>query len=314
VNNLIKKSVKMGIHKFFLVSALLLIGCANPAAYREPITRFQQASTIVIEGARIEYGVSNKNERNTLIDHLVDKREKINLTTLNDKEIRVLGGDDLAARMNALDALSKHGQLLLILASSDAPTRAKDAANSLDDAIISLSSSLGKVPSDDFKNKAEGFVTIAAEVTKLALDEKISKALDKAIILSDNNVIELIGLLKDDLSALYERQRSRLSADRVSATTVYNDELKKRNPSEEQLKMAADRIKNAEDAWDSLPLLLGAGPGLDAMSQAHQELVAYAKSSKNPQDLAGLVEATDAFVTQAKVIADAIKTIRNSKE
>jgi hypothetical protein len=61
-------------------------------------------------------------------------------------------------------------------------------------------------------------------------------------------------------------------------------------------------------------LLLGAGPGLDAMAQAHQKLVDYAKSSKHPQDLAELVEATDAFVTRAKVIADAIKTIREAKE
>lgn len=228
--------------------------------------------------------------------------------------MRVLGGDDLAARMAALDALAKHGQLLLTLASSDAPTRAKDAANSLDDAIVDLSSSLGKVPSDEFKNKAEGFATIAAEVTKLALEAKISQALDKAITLSEKDVLALIRLLRNDMSVLHERRRSILSAARVSATDEYNEELAKPNPSPEKLQKAASEIKKVEDAWDNLPLLLGAGPGLDAMAQAHQKLVNYAKSSKNPQDLAELVEATDAFVTQAKVIADAIKTIRETKE
>jgi len=50
------------------------------------------------------------------------------------------------------------------------------------------------------------------------------------------------------------------------------------------------------------------------MAQAHQKLVDYAKSSKNPQDLSELIEATDAFVTRATVIADAVKIIREAKE
>ena len=316
MRNIVKKWEHADVHKllYLIFSTLLLVGCVNPAAYREPITRFQEASTVVIEGARVEYGVTNKRERDAVIDRLVAKREKIHLQTLNDKEIRVLGGDDLAARMAALDALAKHGQLLLTLASSDAPTRAKDAANSLDDAIVGLSSSLGKMPSDEFKNKAEGFATIAAEVTKLVLEGKISQALDEAITLSEKDVLALIRLLRNDMSVLHERRRSILSAARVSATDEYNEELTKPNPNPERLQKAASEIKKVEDAWDNLPLLLGAGPGLDAMAQAHQELVDYAKSAKNPQDLAELIEATDAFVTRAKVIADAINTIRETKE
>lgn len=316
MRNIMNKWEKADVHKllYLIFSTLVLVGCVNPAAYREPITRFQQASTVVTEGARMEYGVANKRERNAVIDRLVAKRERINLQVLNDKEVRVLSGDDLAARMAALDALVKHGQLLLTLASSDAPARAKDAANSLDDAIVGLSSSLGRVPSDEFKNKAEGFAIITAEVTKLALEVKISQALDKAITLSEQDVLALIRLIQNDMRALYERQRSILSAARVSATDEYNEELTKPNPSPEKLKKAASEIKTVEDAWDNLPLLLGAGPGLDAMAQAHQKLVDYAKSSKNPQDLAELVEAMDAFVTRAKVIADAIKTIRETKE
>jgi hypothetical protein len=84
--------------------------------------------------------------------------------------------------MADLDALAKHGQLLLTLASSDAPTKARDAANSLDDAIVGLSTSRGHVASDRFKSTAEGFATSAAEAAKLALEVKIAEALDKTII------------------------------------------------------------------------------------------------------------------------------------
>jgi hypothetical protein len=315
MRDIVKKWKSAYLHKslYLIISMLLLAGCMNPAAYREPITRFQQASTVVIEGARTEYGLSNGRERDAVIDRLVAKRARIDLTNLNDPEMRLLGPDDLEARMTALYALAKHGQLLLTLASSDAPVRAKDAANSLDDAIIGLSSSLGKVPSDEFKNTAAGFAIIAAEAAKLALEAKINQALDKAIIASDKDVVVLIRLIRDDMSALHERRRNMASAARKMATDNYNMELKQ-NSNPEKLQKAAAEIKKAEDAWDSLPLLLGAGPGLDAMAQAHQKLVDYAKSSKTPQDLAELIEATDAFVTRAKVIADAIKIIREAKE
>ena len=314
--NIVKKWENAKVRKllYLTFSTFVLVGCVNPAAYREPITRFQQASTVVIESARIEYGLTNKRERDALIDRLVAQRAKINLNTLNDKEMRILGGDDLAARMAALDALAKQGKLLLTLESKDEQVRARDAANSLDDAIVNLSSSLGKVPSDEFKNKAEGFATIAAEVTKLALEAKINQALDKAITLSEKDVLALIKLLREDMIVLHERRRSILSNARVSATDKYNEELAKHSHNPEKLQKAASEIKKVEDAWDNLPLLLGAGPGLDAMSQAHQKLVDYAKSSKNPQDLAELVEATDAFITRTKVIADAIKTIRKTEE
>ena len=288
---------------------LLLIGCAQKMAYREPITRFQQASTVVIETARVYYRIANKGERDAEIDWRVARREEIRVRTLNDKKLRLLGADDLAARMAALDALAKHGRLLLTLASSDAATKAKDAANSLDDAIVRLRKSFRDEVSEDFKKKAEGFAAIAGEAVKLALEVEIAEALDKTIVASEKNVKTLISLLREEVSMLYELRRKNLSAARVSATDEYNEELAKKKSNPLKLQQAADRIKKVEDAWDNLPLLLGAGPGLDAMERAHQQLVDYARSGKEPQDLAALVEAVDAFVTRATVVGEATKTI-----
>lgn len=309
---IVVKQVYVHIHCLILV--LSIIGCASPAAYRDPITKFQQASTIVIEAARIEYGIANKRERDALIDRLAARQKRINLEILNSKDIRVIGGDDIAARMSALDALAKHGQLLLTLASSDAPTKAKDAAISLKDAVIDLSASLTKVPPDEFKIKAENFSNIASVLIQSVLERKITLALDKAISLTEENISSLIRLIKNDMALLHERRRSILSEARVSATDKYNKELDRQVLSSEKLYQAAAEIKVVEDAWDSLPLLLSAGPSLDAMSQAHGKLVDYAKSPKNPQDLAELIEAMDTFVTRAKVIADAVRSIREIKE
>src|SRR5262249_23108404 len=100
---------------FLVAVAIILVGCAPPAAYREPITRFQLASTVVIEGARLQYSTANRSERDAEIDRRASRAEKITLRDLNDPKLRLLEPDDLAARMAALDALGKHGQLLLTL-------------------------------------------------------------------------------------------------------------------------------------------------------------------------------------------------------
>jgi hypothetical protein len=295
-------------------STLLLSGCAHVAAYRLPITRFQQASTVVIEATRTQYTIANRSERDAEIDRLVARQERIDLKILDSVEVRLFGPDDLVARMDALDALAAHGELLLMLASADAPTEAGDAARSLNGSLAALVSSLARVESDRFSASAGAFATIAAEVTKMVMEGDIERALDKAIIAAEQNVIPLLRMLREEMAMLCQRRGTGLSDARVAATDAYNEELDKPTPSTDKLRTAATRIKRAEDTWCALPALLGTGPGLDAMAEAHGELVDYAKSSKTPQDLADLVEATDAFVMRATAIADAMKAILPAKE
>jgi len=317
MTNIFKNRKTRNVHKLLclMLPTLLLIGCVSTETYREPIENFQKASAVVIEGVRVEYGLANKRERDAEIDRLVARKEKIDLEILNDKKMRMFNSDALAARMDALDALDKHGQLLLVLASSDAPTKAKDAAMSLNGAITGLKSSLEKEEDSKFKNTSEGFMKIASEVIEFALSGNIRQALDRAVILSEGDILVLSNLIKDDMDRVYERKRTALHGARVSATTEYNEEVSKPNPSIEKLQKLASEIKKTEDAWDNLPLTVGATKSaLDAMDQAHRQLAYYAKSSKNPQDLGGLSEAIDTFITRAKVVADAIKTIRGVKE
>lgn len=287
-----------------------LTGCPKPAAYKEPITRFQQASAVVIEGARVEYASANERERDALIDRLVQDKKPITLKAVTDKEFVLLTSADLDARMKALNALSKHGQLLLALASSDAPVRAKDAANSLGDAISNLSTSLkdSSVSNTLFKDNATGFAAIAGEIVELVLNSKINEALDKSITASEQHVTSMIRLLSSELELIYERRKSNLSTRRVAAIDKYQEAQRKMDII--SMKKTAEEIKTSENNFDKLPLLLGSGTSLDAMSDAHQELVSYAKSPKHPQDLASLNEALDTFITRARVVADSINKIK----
>ncbi len=315
-------------HPLVLLTLFLLVTGCTHAAYREPITRFQLASTVVIEGTRAAYAEANKGKRNAEIDRRLKRREPITLDYLDSKDLRLLTPDDIAKRMKLLAALSKHGELLLTLASSDAPQKAKDAANSLNDALVSFSKAVDAskftANAGGFVAIAGGFVAIAGEIVRYVHEAKITSALDKAIVASNDQVKSLLRLLQSEMDAFYQLRRKNLSKERVAAVDSYNkliNQLKKQadidieqpNPQQADIEKAVARIKSVEDAWDDLPLL-GYGPGLDAMSQAHKNLVDYASSSKTPQDFDSMVEAIDAFVTRAKVIAEAIQTIREAQE
>ncbi|CAK8722677.1 hypothetical protein KKHLCK_11945 [Candidatus Electrothrix laxa] len=294
------------------VAAFLLTGCAQPD-YKDPIVTFQAASTVVIENAKVTYNTVNKKERDAEIDIRVYLGEDIDPEILAGEE--VLGGekfiviteDDLEARLDALKALKKHGELLYKLAISDAPDEARNAVTSLDDALLTLKGSLGKASSDQFKAKAGAFAIIAGEVTSLTMKHKIEKALEKAILLSENDVLLLIERLKDDMLIRFPTLKNvRMARLSKAITKAYNTAL----PSDlEKRKKAVVEIKKMGDEWDASSI----DPGFDKMTEAHKKLVKYAKSQKSPQDLAELVAAMDAFADQAKIIVDAIKTIQQTE-
>lgn len=303
-------ALRIGSLSAQMLLLFFLSGCATPAAYRGPIVKYQLASTVVIESARLEYAEANNRERDAFVAKALQNRQRLDLELLSSDDLRVLGGEDIEARMIALNALGKHGELLLALASSDAPERSRTAANSLGEAIAGLQASLEGAPSDDFKNKATGFAAIAGEIVRLALEKRISAALDRSILASEQEVQELIKIIRRDMGLLYERKKSILGAQRVAAIDRYNEELKNSQIDREALRKSADVILQTEMDWDQLSLLQGASPSLEAMAQAHERLVQYARSSKRPQDFADLVESIESFVSRVSIIAEAIKQIR----
>jgi hypothetical protein len=143
------------------------------------------------------------------------------------------------------------------------------------------------------------------------MKHKMNEALKRAIILSEKDVLPLIRLLQDDIRINFpELQRKRLSAVSLAAIEAYNEELKKSPLDLEKLKKAAAEVKKAEDDWYNHTFYPLPDPGFEKMIKAHKMLVEYAKGPKTPQTLAELVAAMDAFADQAKIIADAIQTIK----
>lgn len=292
------------------VLATAQIGCATTNAYRDPITKYQQATTVVTEIARTEYREANRRERNAEIDRRVERRQPIDLKLFEDPQYVVLDEAGMQARLDALDALGKHGALMLALANADSPGRAKAAATSLDEAVVKLRKAAGDAPSSDFTARANAFTAIAGEIVQLALQRKLTQALDRGIVASNEAVPGLITALREDMVDLHARKRAMLGARRVRAVDEYADQLAKKPYNAAAAQKAADAVKDVQDEWDKLPSMLGSGKAFDAMAAAQAALVKFAESPKKAQDVDNVLEATDAFAESAKVIADSIKTIR----
>lgn len=293
-----------------LFVTIISVGC-EPSGFREPITKFQTASAVVIASTRLYVTELNQAERDHYINSQLSKRAQIKLDEL--EAVQVFSHDGLKARLDALAQLARYGDLLSKLANSDAPERAKAEAKNLGDSLKNLSTTVsGLTGTDDsaFKAAVGPVSAIVGEVLNFVLQQKIRDALDKAVDEGETPINHLIGVIRNDITIAYERKRNSLSDMRVILVDEYNTEmLKGASADTEKLRILAERIREHENRWE---VFASANPeeGLDAMAKAHSALVTYAKSGQEATDLASLVSAMEDFAARAKIIGQAVQELR----
>src|SRR5262249_36187484 len=293
-----------------VATSIVLASACGPKGYIEPITKFQDASSVVIASTRTYLTELNKTERDNYILGQAGKKEQIRLDRI--EEVQVFGGDRLKVRLDALGLLAGYGNLLSKLANNDAPERIKGEATDLGNALKNLvQTTNGLTGNDDkqFKAAIGPVATIVGEVLSFALEQKIKRALDKAIQEGEAPVNSLLAALRIDVEVAYQRKRSFLSGQRTSLVDQYNQEFQKGTKADaDKLRAYADQIRTNEDRWE---VFASANPteSLDAMAKAHTALVKYAQSSNKISSLAALVEAMEAFSARAQRIGQAIQTL-----
>jgi len=293
--------------------ALLTTGCSRRAALREPVTKFQAASTIVIASARTYTTELNKVERDNYIRRQLGAREQIKLSEVESRQ--VFSREGLRARLHALDQLANYGDLLWKLANSDAPARVQAASNQLGTALGGLDKTVRGLTSEDdasFKSAFGPVFQIISQVLSDIAERQIERALERAVEDGEAPINRLIAVIRSDIGLAYERRRSALSAERTLLVDEYNREQQKgASADSERLRLFADRISFHEDRWE---VFATANPqdGLDAMAKAHSALVKYARSRQRRADLVTLVEAMEAFAVRAATVGQAVKALQGS--
>lgn len=295
-----------------VLTVLFQVGC-GPSGFRDPITKFQSASSVVIASTRLYITELNKTERDHYIQSQLNQKAQIMLDEI--ESVQVFSKDGLKTRLDALNQIGSYGDLLLKLANSDAPEKVKAEAKNLADEVKKLSSTVsGLTDNDDtaFKAAVGPVATIVGEILDLVLQQKIKNALDKAIKNGKDPVNNLIAVIRNDISLAYERKGSFLKDMRTALVDEYNKEILKGSIADsEKLKVLAERISAHEDRWEAFANG-NPGEGLDAMAKAHDALVKYVESSHKAIDLASLVDAMEAFVERAVSIGKAVQTLQGN--
>jgi hypothetical protein len=297
------------------VLSVLCAGCAKPSTYKAPVSKFRDASAVVIAGTKAYLTALNKTERDHYIDDQVASRAPIRLDKID--EVQVFGAEAIAARLKALDGLANYTELLYRLATSDAPETVKGKAKDLGDALTNLSGEIKKLGGADdarFKTAVGNVFPVIGDVLKTIVEQQIESALKKAVTTGAAPVNQLIEAIKVDGEIAYQRKRQALSERRAAAALQYNTEFQHPKGDPTALRKYADAIRAIEDQWE---VFQTAQPvtGLEAMQRANTALEKFARTPKPTiVDFASLVDAMEVFASAAARVGQGVQQLAGLQE
>jgi hypothetical protein len=303
------------VRRHYRAGVLLLLlcgvaGCRGPSAYKAPVTKFRDSSSVVIESTKAYLIALNKTERDHYIYNQASQPAQIQLIAIN--EAQVFDPQEIGARIRALDHLADYTDLLYSLATSDAPETAKARAKDLGTALTGLSEEIAKLAgtrNDGIKSAAGKAFPIIGEILHAIVERTIEQALAKAIVAGDDPVNGLVAAIRTDAIVAYERKRNALSDTRRAAVDAYNTEFEKPTRDHVKLKAAADLVAVSEDRWEAFQTARPVD-GLEAMQRANTAMVKFAKLPKpNIADFASFVDAMETFASTATRVGEAVRTL-----
>src|SRR5262245_11476167 len=100
---------RRALRALLILVTFVQLGCGR-AGFVEPVTSFQEASSVVIASTRVYLTELNKVEREHYLNEQASKKLQIKLTEL--EAVQVFTREGLKARLDALDQLARYGGLL----------------------------------------------------------------------------------------------------------------------------------------------------------------------------------------------------------
>ena len=294
------------------VCFLFQTGC-GPENYQKPIQQFQDASTVVINTSREFLSNENTVEQNKVLDDLIFQRKPLNLPEID--KIEIITPDEIKIRTTALDALAQYTSNLAQLAQGKAGTAVADNTKKLSDSLKTLADDAKKLPATKttFLDNAKfsGVVSAAGSaigaVAQLIVEHKARRELQRSIVENDAAVTALIQQISDDATLSYERQKNQLGAYGSQLSRDYETGLKEKSDPIFLLNFAKT-IKT----YRTQKLQLSSSnpaPAIDKMKKAHEALVSYVTSDKNPKTFADLITAVQDFVSAAQPLGQAVQAL-----
>jgi hypothetical protein len=285
----------------------LATGCASASPYREPVAKFQTGVNTTTEVVR---------------PYLVRLNEVENASRLYGavKEKKDWGTEHLApvfrpaairVRLDALALVAKYAALLGDLADSKAPEALEKAAGDLGKNANALLGDLGKLGGEGgVPNLTEPLTALVNLGGQIAIERKRGEALEKAVLSGEQPIAKIIDLLQKDLTDALALEQTAFAKIQTVRLEMYNQARTSASPG--ALIAMMDEIIRVNAKMQVIETLR-VGPLMAEMQEAHQALVAFARSSKSPKDLNDLAARIDVFATHAVLVAKAITALRDTE-
>jgi hypothetical protein len=315
--------VSKGFQLMALSSLVITLnGCVN-AKFGDQVSSFKKTidtANITITSYLTEM---NSFERQLYFDEIsLDPKKHVALVDAEGKPTPLLGkpfkAESIKARTDAISLIGVYAARLNELAASDAPTQFASGSDALGDSLSKLHHTFDTLAKRPQANDATANLYIApvsmivGAIGKMYLDETRDKMLSAAITEGAPKVDEVLKLLEKDLVEVVNPLRitglDQSLAERVRYYKQHSQEmtLMERREFLHEIKDAADNYETAAAFNPSVVI--------ESMRRANQALVAYAQSSKKPQDLNQLWTALKEFENRVNTILPAITALRQKSK
>jgi hypothetical protein len=309
----------------FLIASLLAFQFAcSIDRLKKPIADFEAATSVVAAQARLSYSEINRVERIRAVKTAQRLKLPLRVAELQ-AETTFLTGEDLAARLDALDHLGDYTKLLSQIVNSDLPEQIAKSSANLETSLNGLATRINKLTQPvagagagnaasantaNFKAKFGVFTRVASEVLGLIAKKKQSDALKRAIKDGDAPVNELIDAIKLDLQLNYANKKANLEHDMTECFKAYNKEVEKAQPDNKRLEDFGAAILANLDAQEVFRATEPTA-ALDKMKEAHTKMVAYARDD-SPASLNEALAAIQSFVGSATRLGQAVIKLKDT--
>lgn len=298
-----------------ILCALLLLwgeaGCGNDD-YAKPIGQFQDASAVVISGARQSLQQMNQVEEGAELNRQIFEGDPFDEKKLKARD--VITDEQIAVRVNALDQLARYTTALANLASLQSPSQVTQQFQDVGSAFTQLGQDAEKLKGtqhsifDDAKfSGVLNAATLGVGAVVRAIEEhKARREIEKEIRDHDANVTALTSLLGDELDIAYQRRKATEGAQGVFLINALKEEVAKPNHGDPTMRiLLGERLSE----WRNRQAALANAdpkPSVMAMQKAHEALVAYVNSNKSPKNLSQLYAAAQDFYSRVQPFGQAL--------
>ena len=303
----------------FIGTIALFSGCTTVSIYQDPVSKFQTAVNAANNSIRpYLLGVNDLSARANLYDKvLMDKPWGTEDLT------NAIPAAEIHVRLQALSTIASYANALAAVANSKDVDNLTQAANTLGEDVNGLSTTIQglaairaganaqnalakQAAALDLAGPVSSLVTL---VGTLAIEHKQKAAIEAAILKGDEPINQLIGLLKGDLRSLTLVDNAAYASIQTGMVFLYNNTRNKTDPN--GLMTLIDQFVQDNNRIETLRALQ-VDSLLSDMQSAHAALVTFAKSSKQPKDLADLAGQIDVFTAHVKLFDDAIGSIQTA--